>query len=349
MAGSIHKKGRSPVGARIRGISRYLPEGTVSNDDLSELFPEWSVEKIASKTGIHQRHVASESEFSSDLATQACFLLLSEMSIDVEIFDFLIVVTQTPDFILPGISNLVHNAIGMRSDTGTIDLNQGCSGYTYGLAFAKSIIEAGVAANVLLVTTDTYTKLLDPGDKSVRTLFGDGATATWVDGSGTAESLSGIVFGTDGSGAGSLIVPLGGLRPGYTSFPKSDPALRGLGGSRYSLYMDGPEIFNFTLRVVSKTVDSILSKAGLSKSDIDFFVLHQANAFVLSSLREKLGVEAETVPILMGMWGNTVSSTIPMALCELKSQGKIGQGQRAILLGFGVGLSWGGLTALLDW
>lgn len=337
------------MNARIRGVSKFLPRGTLGNDKLSELFPEWGVEKIAAKTGIHERHVASESEFSSDLAIRACLLLLADMRLDVEVFDLLIVVSQTPDFILPGISNLVHNAIGMRSDAGAIDLNQGCSGYIYGLTLAKSFIESGNATNVLLVTTDTYTKLLAPGDKSVRTLFGDGATATWVDDSGSTESLAGIVLGTDGSGAGNLIVPLGGLRPGSTSFPKSNLSARGLDESKYGLYMDGPEIFNFTLRVVVKTIESILAKSSLSKSDIDFFVLHQANAFVLSTLREKLEVAQEKVPILMGNWGNTVSGTIPMALCELKSQGRIGHGERAVLLGFGVGLSWGGLSAVLDW
>lgn len=337
------------MSARIRAISKFLPKATIGNDELSALFPEWSVEKIAKKTGIHTRHIASDSEFSSDLAVKACVSLLAEARVDATIFDFLIIVSQTPDYILPAMSNLVHDSIGMRSDAGTIDVNQGCSGYIYGLSLAKSLIESRAAENVLLVTTDTYSKLLDENDKSVRTLFGDGATATWVDGTGMSESIAGVVFGTDGSGAGNLIVPNGGIRPAVAQYPKSDPSLRGLGKSRYGLFMDGPEIFNFTLRVVAKTVEDVLEKSGQSKDEVDFFILHQANAFVLSSLREKMGVDEDKVPILMGQWGNTVSSTIPMALCDLRESNQIGGGEKAILVGFGVGLSWGGLSLVADW
>lgn len=337
------------MSARIRAISRFLPKATLGNDELADLFPEWSVDKIAKKTGIHNRHIASDEEFSSDLAVKACGLLFLEAQVDVAVFDFLIIVSQTPDYILPGMSNLVHNSIGMRSDAGTIDVNQGCSGYIYGLSLAKSQIESGAAKNVLLVTTDTYTKLLDKNDKGVRTLFGDGATATWLDGSGTNDSITGVVYGTDGSGAGNLIVPNGGLRPAAARYPKSDPAARGLLSSPYSLFMNGPEIFNFTLRVVAQTVEDVLKKTNQTKNEIDFFVLHQANAFVLSSLREKIGVGEDRVPILMGEWGNTVSSSIPMALFELREDGRIGKGEKAILIGFGVGLSWGGLSAVLDW
>jgi len=337
------------MGARVRAISRYLPEGNLSNHELTSLFPEWSVEKIALKTGIHNRHIASNDEFSSDLAIKACQLLLSKYQVEAEIFDFLIVITQTPDYVLPGISNLVHRAIGMKSSAGAIDINQGCSGYVYGLSIAKSLIESKTARNVLLVTSDTYSKLLNEGDKTVRTLFGDGATATWVDGSGVDASISGIDYGTDGSGAGNLVVPGGGLRPAVEQYPKSDTDSRGLNRSSFDLFMDGPEIFNFTLRVVAKTVDEVLLKTSQEKSDIDFFILHQANAFVLTHLREKLGVEENRVPILMENWGNTVSGTIPMALFELKTQDLIGRGEKAVLVGFGVGLSWAGLSMVLDW
>lgn len=316
---------------------------------MSALFPDWSVEKIALKTGIHNRYVASPEEFSSDLAIRACGILLSDNQLEADIFDFLIVVTQTPDFILPGISNIIHRDIGMRRDAGAIDVNLGCSGYIYGLSLAKGLIESKSASNVLLVTADTYTKLLNPRDKSVRTLFGDGATATWIDGSGTADSLAGFTFGTDGEGAGSLIVPHGGLRSAEKMFPKSDTAARNLVRGEFDLYMDGPEIFNFTLKVVARTVSEVLEKSGQEKSEIDFFLLHQANAFVLTHLREKMGLASSKVPIVMRDWGNTVSGTIPMALCELKENKQIGDGQKLILVGFGVGLSWAGLSAVADW
>lgn len=327
----------------------HLPSKKLTNEVLSSLFPDWSVEEIAIKTGIHNRYVASEAEFSSDLAIRACEKLFSENQLNADVFDFLIVVTQTPDFVLPGISNLIHSSIGMRRGSGAIDVNQGCSGYVYGLSLAKGLIESKSASNVLLVTADTYTKLLNPRDRSVRTLFGDGATATWVDDSGTADSLSGVIFGTDGEGAGNLIVPHGGLRSAEKMFPKTDTEARELVRGEFDLYMDGPEIFNFTLKVVARTVSEVLEKSGQEKSEIDFFVFHQANAFVLSHLRDKMELQAARVPILMREWGNTVSGTIPMALCELKEKKQIGDGQKLVLVGFGVGLSWAGLSAIGDW
>lgn len=335
--------------ARIRAISRYLPEHTLTNEELSLLFPAWSVEKIASKTGIHNRHIASDGEYSSDLAIRACENLLSDYAIHANLFDFLIVVTQTPDFLLPGISSFVHKSLGMRGNSGAIDVNQGCSGYIYGLSLAKGLIDSGIASNVLLVTSDTYSKLLNPGDKSVRTLFGDGATATWVDNQGNENSLSGFVFGTDGEGAGSLMVPRGALRSGEVMFPKTDINSRELVRSEFDLYMDGPAIFNFTLRVVAKTITEVLEKSGRLESETDLFVLHQANAFVLSHIRDKMRIDPERLPILMGEWGNTVSSTIPMALYELRNQKRVGGGQKLILVGFGVGLSWAGVSAIGDW
>lgn len=334
--------------ARIRAIARHLPEGILSNDEIARVFPEWSVEKIALKTGINNRHVAAEGEYSSDLAIKACLSLFAEFNVSAELFDFLIVITQTPDFILPGISNIVHDAVGLHSSCGSIDINQGCSGYIYGISLARSLIESNSSKNVLVVTTDTYTKLLNPGDKSVRTLFGDGATATWVDGSGTSGSISQAIFGTDGSRAGSLIVPNGGLRSTGAKYPSSDSKNRGLKPSKFDLFMDGPDIFNFASAVVGATYLE-LSDLDLNKDrPLDLLILHQANAFMLNHLRLKLGLDEKMVPIVMGDWGNTVSGTIPMALVELRNQKEIGNGEKVMLIGFGVGLSWGGLFAELD-
>ena len=334
--------------ARIRAVSRHLPEGTLSNDEIAKMFPEWSVEKIALKTGINNRHVASEGEYSSDLAIEACRSLFSEFNVSAELFDFLIVITQTPDFILPGISNIVHDAVGLRSSCGSIDINQGCSGYIYGISLAKSLIESNSWENVLVVTTDTYSKLLNPGDKSVRTIFGDGATATWVDGSGTNGSISQAIFGTDGSRAGSLIVPNGGLRSSGTKYSSSNSKSRGLEPSKFDLFMDGPDIFNFASTVVGATYSELLDLDPNKDRPLDLLILHQANAFMLNHLRLKLGLDEKMVPVVMGNWGNTVSGTIPMALVDLKNQKKIGNGEKVMLIGFGVGLSWGGLFAELD-
>lgn len=340
----IKSRGQSLQFARIKGVALYLPDHKLTNEALSAEFPEWNVAKISDKTGIETRRIAGPTEFSSTLGVAATCELLQKYSLDISSFDYLIAVTQTPDFMLPGIASLIHEAVGMRAGSGALDVNLGCSGYVYGLGLAKGLIESGQASNVLLVTSDTYSKLLNPKDKSVRTIFGDGATATWISSDGEASSISGFSYGTDGSGGKHLMVPNGGLRSGGDISPKSPSDLRAIPTGPFDLFMDGPEIFNFTLRVVGPTIEDILNKSNLNEAEVDFFVFHQANAFMLKHLISKLGIPAEKAPIVMREWGNTVSGTIPMALCELEESGRTRLGSRLVLMGFGVGLSWAGVS-----
>ncbi|MDR6866322.1 3-oxoacyl-[acyl-carrier-protein] synthase-3 [Microbacterium resistens] len=331
------------MNARIAAVDYYVPEAVLSNEDLAEQFPEWSVDKIAAKTGIHRRHIAAADEFSSDIAIAAARSLFARHDIDPAGIDYVIVCTQSPDYFLPSTACIVQDALGIPTSAGATDITLGCSGYIYALGLAKGLIASGQASRVLVLTADTYTKFLNPADKSVRTIFGDGGSATLVTDDGGDEAITAITYGTDGSGAKSLIVPHGGLRAGTALQPKADAGARELEEGSYDLFMDGPEIFNFTLRVVPSSVESILGKAGLGLDDVDLFVFHQANAFMLEHLRKKLGVPEEKFFVGMGEFGNTVSSTIPIALAEAERQGTLKPGMRVMLLGFGVGLSWGGL------
>lgn len=333
------------MGAKIAAVDYYLPETVLTNEDLSREFPEWSVDKISSKTGIERRHISGPDEYSSDLAIAAGRRLLETRGIDPTSIDYLIVCTQSPDYYLPSTACIVQDALGVPTSAGATDITLGCSGYIYGLGLAKGLIESGQAANVLVITADTYTKFINPADKSVRTIFGDGAAATLITADGDSESITAITYGTDGAGAKSLIVPNGGLRNGAGIQPKSDAVTRELESSGYDLYMDGPDIFNFTLRVVPGTVDQILEKAGAALEDIDLFVFHQANAFMLDHLRKKLSVPEDKFFVALAESGNTVSSTIPIALAQAERSGALRSGMRVMLLGFGVGLSWGGLVA----
>lgn len=335
------------VSAYIKAIEYHLPEATLTNKNLSDAFPEWSVDKIAAKTGINTRHVVGRDEYSSDLAVKAGRLLFERHGIEPADVDFIILCTQSPDFYLPVTSATVHEQLGLRVTAGATDINLGCSGYVYALGLAKGLVETGLAGNVLILTVDTYTRYINDADKSVRTLFGDGASATLVDGAMTGERLSAFTYGTDGTGAGALIVPNGGLRNGFQISPKSDPLERNLVPNGHDLYMDGPAIFNFTLEVVPSTVQSILEKARLTLEEVDLFVFHQANSFMLEHLRKKLGIEQERFFISMAESGNTVSSTIPIALAEAERAGVLRPGMKTMLLGFGVGLSWGGL--IVEW
>lgn len=242
----------------------------------------------------------------------------------------------------------MHAALGLRADCGANDINLGCSGYIYSLGLAKGLIESGQANQVLVITADTYSKYLNPLDKSVRTIFGDAAAATLVTNDGDPDSLSSFVYGTDGSGAHQLIVPNGGLRDGSTfGDGRSAVAERGLESNGWDLYMNGPAIFNFTLRVVPECVPSVAKKAGIGVDDVDLFVFHQANQFMLNHLIKKLGIPAEKSYLSMSETGNTVSSTIPIALSEAIRDGSARPGMRIMLVGFGVGLSWGGTLVRL--
>lgn len=332
------------MSARIAAVDYFLPEAVLSNEDLAAQFPEWSVDKIASKTGIHRRHISGPDEYSSDLATAAGRALFEARGIDPASIEYLIVCTQSPDYYLPSTSCIVQERLGLPTSTGATDITLGCSGYIYALGLAKGLIESGQVSNVLVITADTYTKFINPLDKSVRTIFGDGAAATLVTDDGDASSITAITYGTNGAGAKSLIVPHGGLRTGEALQPKSDTAARELEPTGYDLYMDGPDIFNFTLEVVPSSVETILEKAGLAQDDVDLFVFHQANAFMLDHLRKKLKVPSEKFFVALEDFGNTVSSTIPIALTEAERQGVLKPGMRVMLLGFGVGLSWGGLV-----
>jgi 3-oxoacyl-[acyl-carrier-protein] synthase-3 len=325
----------------ITQISTALPAFIETNGDLAIEFPEWSVEKIASKTGINQRHIAGPNEFTSDLAVSAARQLFENSNCKQKDVDFLLLVTQSPDFALPSTACLVHEELSLDTSVGAIDLNMGCSGYIYGLRFASSLIASGQAETVLLLTADTYSKYLNPKDKTVRTIFGDGATASIIS-NDTSSNLVGFHFGTNGKGAGSLIVPNGGLRSGNSLTEGHSTVQRNLPPHNFDLYMHGSEIFNFTLDIAGDSIVSILSKASLQFDEINHFVFHQANAFMLRHLREKLQIPKEKFPIEMAEWGNTVSSTIPMALAEMRKKGTLKSGDTCLLLGFGVGLSWAG-------
>jgi 3-oxoacyl-[acyl-carrier-protein] synthase-3 len=251
--------------------------------------------------------------------------------------------TQSPDYFTPTTACVMQDKLGLPTSCGAIDINQGCSGYIYGLALAKSLVEAGTARNVLLVTADTYMKFINRRDRSLLTLFGDGAAATLIRAvEGERELVGPFVLGSDGRGANQIMVKAGGLRcrtSAKTAIEKEDSA--GNWRSDENLFMDGADVFSFALRTVPPTLQQLLEKSGMKLEDIDFIIPHQANKFVLERLRAKLKFPAEKFWIDMEDSGNTVSSTIPIALEKALQQQRIKSGDRVALVGFGVGYSWG--------
>ena len=338
----------------IKGIEYYLPEGRLTNSDLATQFPEWSVEKIEQKTGIAERRIAAPDECSSDLAIAAAKKLFATGACQPAEIDFVLLCTQSPDYFLPTTACIIQDRLGIPMTSGALDFNLGCSGYVYGLGLSKGLIETLQARNVLLLTAETYSKFIHPRDKSVRTLFGDAATATLIGGvTATSfeqddECIGPFVFGTDGSGAHNLIVRTGGMRQRYaegTAIVEQDAEGNFRGPD--NLYMNGSEIFTFTLRTVPESVQTLLQRSHKNLEDIDLFVFHQANQYMLEHLRKKLKLPPEKFYMAMRHCGNTVSSTIPIALKHALDEGKLRPGNLAMLVGFGVGYSWG--ATLIRW
>ena len=331
--------------ARIEAIASHFPDAVLDNAALAALYPDWPAEKILDKTGISQRHIAAPGETSADLAFAAATKLFAQ-GVDPQSIDYLLFCTQTPDYILPTTACTLQTRLGLRTTIGALDFNLGCSGFVYGLSLAKGLIETGQASRVLLLTADTYSKLIHPMDKSVRTLFGDGAAATLVTGSARGESQIGpFVFGTDGEGAQNLIVKAGGFRtPAGFTYQTFQTDASGNVRSPGNLYMNGPAIVAFTLREVPAAIARLEALTGMALNDYDSVVFHQANGFMLERLRAKIGLDPERFVLRLQGCGNTVSSTIPIALEPL-----IGGDSpcRVLLVGFGVGYSWAACGAVL--
>lgn len=317
------------MGSFIHSIEYYLPENVLDNKKLSQEFPEWEADKIFDKVGILNRHIVSKNETALDLAYNAAEKVLQNFN--RELIDFVLLCTQSPDYYLPTGACSLQEMLKLRKDIGAFDFNLGCSGYIYGLAIAKSFINSQMASNVLLIMAETYSKHIHPSDKSNRSIFGDAAAATIIL-SSSKENIHEFELGTDGKGKDNLIVKKGGMRNLY--FRNQDL-------SENYLYMNGPEIFNFALDVVPELVQKILLKNKESIDSIDFCIFHQANKFMLEYLRKKMKIDPAKFYINMLETGNTVSATIPIALKDCLETGLVKSGDKVLLVGFGVGYSWG--------
>lgn len=326
--------------AYIKGISYYLPEKVVTNEELLQEFPEWSVDKVAKKVGVNSRHLAGVSETAGDMAEKAARKLFAEYGVSPEEIDFILLCTQSSDYFLPSTACILQNRLGIPTSAGALDYNLGCSGCVYGMAMAKGLIAGGIAKNVLLLTAETYNKYLHPLDKSNRSIFGDGAAACLISTEGMAE-IGDFSLGTDGSGAEKLIVRTGAAR---YSKPTGKSVVDDEGHTRYDdyLYMDGGGIFNFTLDAVPVMMKDILAKNSLTNDGVDYYVFHQANKFMLNTIRKVCVLPKDKFYVNLEETGNTVSSTVMIALKQCLAAGTIHKGMSVMVAGFGVGLSWGG-------
>lgn len=322
--------------AAIGPIAVHFPERVETNAELQKLQPGWDLAIIGEKTGILQRYIAAPGECSSDLGVAASQKLFRQTGIDPASIDFLLFCTQTPDYALPTTACLIQQRLGLRTDVGAFDFNLGCSGYVYGLAMADGLIRAGLAQRILLVTAETYTKMIHPDDRSLRTIFSDAGCATVIE-ARDEPSLSGFRFGTDGKGANTLIAHCGGFRPAESSIPPK-------GRKRWAseLYMDGTALIDFTLTAIPGLVEEICAAGGVPLQDVHTLLFHQATRKMLQELQKVMDVEPQRMPIRLEEVGNTVSCTLPILIDQLRTDGQLNRTDPNLLVGFGVGWSWGG-------
>lgn len=327
--------------AYIKAISTFTPptgsNKIVTNSELQADFADVDLEKIAKGVGVNQRYVAGEKETAADMACEAASRLFQEWNIDCKSIDFIIFSTQSPDYFLPPSACIIQDRLGIPTTAGAFDYDLGCSGFAYGLAIAKSFVDSGLAHNVLLLTGDTISKYLHPQDKN-RVLFGDSATATIISKEGFAE-IGESTYGTDGSGAEAIILKNRGNRnPNITGHEMIDDQ-QNVRRDDY-FYMNGEQVFNFTIDRVPQLIQDTLEKNKLENEDINYYVFHQANKFMLNTIRKVCGISKDKFYVNIENTGNTTSSTIPIALKDCLDRQVILKGQNVMVAGFGVGLSW---------
>jgi len=319
-------------------IASYLPEQILSNEELSALFPEWTPKKIEKKLGVITRHLSAEGETALDMAEKACEKLFEK--VDRKIIDYVLLCTQSPDYLLPTSACILQDRLRLSTEIGALDFNLGCSGFVYGLSLAKGLLAAGIAENILLVVSETYSKHLHPLDKGNRSIFGDAASAVLID-KGMLHNIHEFALGTDGKGWNNLVIHNSAMRNRQHNpaidWTDENGALR----NDDNLYMNGPEIFNFTIEAVPKLINQVLHKNQMSLDDIDYVIFHQANQYMLQYLREIVGIAEDRFYIDMAETGNTVSATIPLALEKCIQDGTVKQGDKVLIAGFGVGYSYG--------
>ncbi|MBT3173254.1 MAG: ketoacyl-ACP synthase III [Lentimicrobiaceae bacterium] len=326
----------------IKYINCYYPNNILTNEDIANQFPDLKIKELTRLTGVHKRYISGKGETSVDMGVSAAEILLTKNSIDRNSIDFIIFCSAGGDFITPASACIIQNRLGLPSNCGAFDFNQGCTGYIYGLSIADGLIQSNNAKNVLLITSEAITKTIHPDDSSNRAIFGDAATATLVSKNNNGSDNK-FIFGTDGSKFDKIIIKHGRERYPLPEYAEQD-SLDNYGNAQNDskFYMDGAEVFNFSVNKAPELVNSLLVQNNITIDDINYFIFHQANQIILETLGKKLKIPKDKLIIDISETGNTVSSTIPIALSNAIRSGKIKRGNRIILAGFGVGFSWGG-------
>jgi 3-oxoacyl-[acyl-carrier-protein] synthase-3 len=329
--------------AYIKAISYHLPDKVLTNDDLAREFPDLKIGDLTRLTGVRQRHIAAEDETAGDLAFHAAKKLFAEHHIGPAEIDHIIFCAQGADYITPSTAVILQERLGIPQHAGSLDINQGCTGFVYGLSVANGLIATNNAKHVLLLTSINVSELIHPKDKSNKAIFGDGAAATLISANKEMpdSGIGDFVYGTDGKGFETIIIRHGGARYPYDKFEAEDYIDEaGVIRNDRCFYMNGAGVFNFSLEKVPQMISQLFDKAGISEDEVDLYVFHQANQIILESIFRKMKIPMEKQYFQLENCGNTVSSTIPIALYHAIADGRVKRGDTLVLAGFGVGFSW---------
>lgn len=318
----------------VLGLGHFLPEEVVTNDDLAELL-DTSDEWIRTRTGIQQRHRLAAEDATSDLATRAARRALADAGLAASDVGQILVATTTPDYTISGVAPIVADNLGVLAPA--LDINAACSGFLYGLRTAAGLLATGTGP-ILLIGAEALTRVVDPGDRNVAVLFGDGAGAV-VLGMDDRGSLGPFDLGADGSDPSALYTAVGGTREPTTGDNVDE--------RRHYLTMRGREIYRFAVANMTASSQTVLREAGLTPDDIDLFVGHQANIRILEAVADKVGIPPEKCHNTVHLHGNTSAASIPLALADARDSGRLHPGDRVLLTAFGAGLTWG--STLLTW
>lgn len=334
------------VKAELAAIEYALPARCVTNDDLDQLHPDWSIHEVAKRTGVLTRFICAQDETALDLAARACQKLFQGGIVAPEDVGAIIVCTQSPDYIMPPNATLLQHRLGLPISVAAFDFSLACSGFIYGLFLGKALIESQSLDNILLVTAETYSKLIHPDDRGTTALFGDGAAVSLLR-KGT-KGVGRVVLGTDGSGGERFIIPAGGSRiPRSSETCVEIPNAMGSAKTQENIHMDGPAVMAFVKQRIPGCVTELLNQTAYTQDDISLFIFHQGSAMSLDYLENALQIPEEKMYKNLARVGNTVSASIPIAIRDAQLDGFIVPGSRVLLAGFGVGFSWG--ACIVEW
>ncbi len=320
-------------GMAVRGVIACVPPREISNERDYPWFDATEIRKITAMAGIKSRRQVEPDTCTSDLCFAAAKELLQRLRWDPPTVDGLILVTQTPDYVMPTTSCMLQHRLGLSDNCAAFDVALGCSAYVYGVWLSNALLASGACRRILLLAGDTPSKFIDPKDRKTALLFGDAGSATALEATDDIGSKAHYIMMTDGSGANDLIIPGGMFR---NRFPAE--------ATQYCLHMDGGHIFDFSRNRVPRLIADLLAFSGEAPKDYAYFIFHQANEYLNKFLVSKAGLSLSQVPFSIAQFGNTSAASVPLTLAVAGPPATESDGYNVMLIGFGVGLSWGGVS-----